>query len=217
MAARKSSPWPTKYKRERERVMKREAVLNMAVEMFNEQGFNATSLDDVAARLNVTKPTIYHYFDSKEAVLFECVLTGVNQFKEALQEEANAKESGAERLRRLLMRYAEIAMTSFGKCTIKNSDYRFSPKSEEKVHELKRIADRALRQVIADGIADGSLNDLDPKMFTFTALGALNWISTWYQPGGAMKPAQIAKIIVGNLMEGALPREKQAAGLKAKK
>jgi hypothetical protein len=51
-------------------------VLRAAVQMFNEKGFHQTSLDDVAARLGISKPTIYHYLGNKDQVLLECVTAG---------------------------------------------------------------------------------------------------------------------------------------------
>src|SRR2546422_9897159 len=54
-------PFRTPAERVAQREQKREAVLRAAVRMFNSQGFHATSLDDVAASLGVSKPTIYHY------------------------------------------------------------------------------------------------------------------------------------------------------------
>ncbi len=76
-SAAAASPWPTPEERAREREQKREAVLSTAVRLFNSKGFHATSLDDVALALNVTKPTIYHYFANKDEVLFECVRRGL--------------------------------------------------------------------------------------------------------------------------------------------
>src|SRR3546814_2246117 len=60
-----SSPFRTVREREVERAEKRQAVLVAAVRMFNERGFHATSLDDVAASLGVTKPVIYHYLGNR--------------------------------------------------------------------------------------------------------------------------------------------------------
>ncbi len=57
--SRRPSPWRKREERVRDREIKREAVLRTAVMLFNEKGFQATSLDDVAKALNVTKPTIY--------------------------------------------------------------------------------------------------------------------------------------------------------------
>src|SRR5579859_3879239 len=78
------SPWPSPAQRQRDRALKREAVLRTAARLFNEQGFHATSLDDVARGLNVTKPTIYHYFRSKDDVLFECCRLGLEMIEEAV-------------------------------------------------------------------------------------------------------------------------------------
>ena len=55
------SPWPQAPEREQQREAKRNAVLSTAAQMFNERGFHATSLDDIAARLQVSKPTLYYY------------------------------------------------------------------------------------------------------------------------------------------------------------
>src|ERR1700741_4448445 len=73
------SPFRTQAERAVEREQKREAVLRAAVRMFNSQGFHATSLDDVAASLGVSKPTIYHYLGAKDQVLLECLTYGVEQ------------------------------------------------------------------------------------------------------------------------------------------
>src|SRR5262249_50625138 len=71
------SPWPRREERARERELKRDAVLRTAVALFNKNGVRATSLAGVAKALNVTKPTIYHYFSTKDEILFECVRRGV--------------------------------------------------------------------------------------------------------------------------------------------
>ena len=55
-----ASPWASAPDREQQREAKRQAVLQAAAELFNERGFHATSLDDIAARLNVSKPTLYY-------------------------------------------------------------------------------------------------------------------------------------------------------------
>ena len=66
-----NSPFRNKLQRESERLEKREALLLAAVRMFNAKGFFATSLDDVAASLKVSKPLIYHYLGNKDQVLLE--------------------------------------------------------------------------------------------------------------------------------------------------
>ncbi|KAJ8135823.1 hypothetical protein OY671_010964 [Metschnikowia pulcherrima] len=66
-----SSPFQTPEQRQADRAAKRDAVSRAAVRMFNEKGFHQTSLDDVAARLGISKPTIYHYLGNKDQVSSE--------------------------------------------------------------------------------------------------------------------------------------------------
>src|ERR1700759_4074990 len=126
MSTQPLSPFRTAKQREAERVAKREAVLNAAVEVFNERGFSATSLDDVAARLGVTKPVIYHYLGSKEQVLLECLGRGIEEL-EAVAARARADHrGGADRLRAFLIGYAEVTMQPFGRCVVLTSDHELS-------------------------------------------------------------------------------------------
>src|SRR3546814_7162119 len=94
-----SSPFRTVREREVERAEKRQAVLVAAVRMFNERGFHATSLDDVAASLGVTKPVIYHYLGNKDQVVFECVRIGLAQLREAAEAARAAPGTGLDRLK----------------------------------------------------------------------------------------------------------------------
>lgn len=128
-AATKASPFRTPAQRESERAAKREAVLLAAVRMFNQRGFHATSLDDVAASLGISKPLIYHYLGAKDQVLFECMRIGLEQLRAAAQEGASMPGTGMDRLKRFLRRYAECIMEDFSRCVIRTGDEVLSPKS----------------------------------------------------------------------------------------
>jgi AcrR family transcriptional regulator len=71
--------------REQQREAKRNAVLSTAAQMFNERGFHATSLDDIAARLQVSKPTLYYYVKNKDEILLECVKQGLHLILEGIE------------------------------------------------------------------------------------------------------------------------------------
>ena len=88
-----ASPWSRPLDRERERAIKRDAVLRAAAQLFNEFGYHATSLAMVAQRLQVTKPTLYYYVQNKEEILFECVRLGLELLRSAI---AAAAASGLE-------------------------------------------------------------------------------------------------------------------------
>src|SRR3954464_15950267 len=85
LAASPQSPFHDAKARDLIREQKREAIMLAAVRMFNERGFHATSLEDVAARLGITKPVVYHYLGKRERVLFECVRRGLAQLLQAVE------------------------------------------------------------------------------------------------------------------------------------
>src|SRR5437879_12320463 len=80
-----ASPWRASRERLRDRAVKREAVIRAAAREFNRKGYHNTSLDDIAARLEVTKPTVYYYVTSKEQLLLQCLAAGVEQIRAALR------------------------------------------------------------------------------------------------------------------------------------
>jgi AcrR family transcriptional regulator len=200
------SPFPTRQQKQEERSARRDAVLRAAVRMFNARGFHATSLDDVAASLGISKPTIYHYLGNKDQVLLECVTIGLQQLLEASEAARAEPGTGADRLQNFLRRYAEINMDDFGRCVVRTGEEALSPGSVRRFRDLKREIDRAMRSLIEEGIADGSIAPIDPKMLAFTLAGALNWPARWQNPSGALSPQQLADQMVAILTAGFQPR-----------
>ena len=185
-----------------DRAAKRAAVLKAAVRMFNERGFFATSLDDVAASLGVSKRTIYHYLSSKDQVLLECLTIGLEQLLEAAAQARQEEGTGRDRLVKFLRRYAEINMNDFGRCVIRTGEEALSADSLPRYRAMKRDIDRELRSLIAQAIEDGSIAPVDVKIAAFTVAGAINWPARWYKPEGAESPEQLAVAIVDLLLRG---------------
>lgn len=200
------SPFPTQEEKRSAREAKRAAVLRAAVQMFNERGFHQTSLDDVAARLGISKPTIYHYLGNKDQVLLECVSIGLGQLIEAAEQSRARAGTGADRLIAFLIRFAEVNMDDFGRCVIRTGDEALAPESRKRFRALKRQIDTDLRGLIEAAVADGSIAPCDVKLTAFTLAGALNWPARWHEPGGTLAPEDIARHMVGILAQGFLPR-----------
>jgi AcrR family transcriptional regulator len=185
------SPWNPSRERERSRAIKREAVILAAARAFRERGYHNTSLDDVAAALNVTKPTIYYYVANKEEILFECFRAGLDEIKGVFGELGDAKLPARERLLTLIGRYGEAIAGEFGWCMVRAEDQDLSPGMSRRVKALKSEIDQRIRALIREGIEDGSIGPCDPKMTAFAIAGALNWISHWYRKDMSLTAAQI--------------------------
>jgi AcrR family transcriptional regulator len=185
--------WLAADTRARDRERKREAVVLTAARAFRARGYHNTSLDDIARELNVTKPTVYHYVENKEQLLFECFRTGLNQIMQGFDEIRDSTGSARERLAFVIGRYAEAITSDFGWCMVQAENQDLSAAMSRKVKELKSGIDQGIRELVREGIADGSIRKCDAKMTAFALAGAINWIAYWYRSGDALSPADIAR------------------------
>jgi len=196
------SPWGAARGRDEQRRVKREAVLRTAAQLFNEKGYLASTLDEVAERLNVSKPTLYYYVDSKDAILFECVRTGLDMLQEAIKGVDAQGGRAIDKLTAAMRQYAEIVTMDFGMCVIRVGEDPLPPEARRKLRGMKAGLDHEFRELIRQSIAEGSIAACDPKVAAFTLAGALSWIGRWYRPDGGLSPRDIADQTIELLFTG---------------
>ncbi len=188
--------------RRRDPATKREAVLRTAAQLFLEKSYGRTSLDDVAKRLNITKPAIYHYFHNKEDILLGCYRWGTSLIEASLNTIAAQYGTGLEKVEAFIYSYAGAMTVNFGRCVMRLDEGDLSGKARAEVRAYKRKIDRRLRSFIQEGIEDGSIALCDPKLAAFSIAGALNWICMWYEPEGTLSPEEIASQFARTLTQG---------------
>ena len=201
-----SSPWAQAPSRAAQHQAKRDAVLHVAAQMFNERGFHATSLDDIGARLNVTKPTLYYYVKNKDAILLACVKKGLDMTLEGIDASRAAGGNAIDQLRACMRTYAEVVTQPFGMCLIRVGDEEVPEPSRTELRRLKSEIDHAFRRLVEQGVQEGVLAPCDPKMAAFVIAGGLSWIGRWYQPQGAYSADQIIEQCTQLLLQGVLAR-----------
>jgi AcrR family transcriptional regulator len=186
-----ASPWEG-GRRPREHALKREAVILAAARAFAERGYHNTSLDDLAASLKVTKPTLYLYVPNKEAILFECIRAGLEQIQGSLDESEAGEGPARERLFAFIRGYASAIVGDFGWCMLRAEDQHLGAAMSRRIKLLKAGIDRRMRALIEAGVQDGSIRSCDTKMTAFALAGALNWMGHWYREDASLKPHEIA-------------------------
>ncbi len=203
-AAATASPWSTRYRSSTPREDKRNAVLSTAAQMFNERGFHATSLDDIAAQLKVTKPTLYYYVKNKDDILLACVRQGLQMMVDGIEASRRSGGSAIDQLRTCMTVYGHIVTQPFGMCLIRVGDQEVPLDSRMQLRRVKSLIDHEFRRLVAAGIAEGSLLPCDPKLTAFTIAGGLSWIGRWYRPDGDVAGEDIVRQSVATLLGGIL-------------
>jgi len=194
--------WKAFASRRRDPETKREAVLQTAAQLFLEKSYGRTSMNDVAERLNITKPALYHYFHNKEEILLECYRLGTGMIEELLNDIAAHCGTGLEKVEAFIYSYANVMTVNFGRCVMRLDDGDLTSDALVEVRGYKRKIDRRLRSFIQEGIEDGSITDCDAKIAAFSIAGALNWICMWYEPAGPLPAEEIATQFARTLTQG---------------
>lgn len=191
--------------------------MQTAAHLFLEKSYGRTSMNDVADRLNITKPALYHYFRNKEEILVECYRSGTGLIEEILNAIADHCGTGLEKVEAFIYSYANVMTVNFGRCVMRLDDADLSSDALGDVRSYKRKIDRRLRSFVQEGIDDGSITPCDPKIAAFAIAGALNWICHWYEPEGALSAEEIAIQFARTLTQGLAEKKRRGVPRPASK
>ncbi|WMT76338.1 TetR/AcrR family transcriptional regulator [Bradyrhizobium sp. Ash2021] len=182
--------------------LKKIEIVRAAARFFSRFGYHGTTLADVAVDLGVTKQALYYYYSDKQSLLFACAIAAHRGALDILEEASAQKLSGSEKLANLLRHYAiHVADGNLQSIMFLDSS-ALKPKQLAEVMDLRDKFDIGIRKIVEEGVADQSLRNGDPKMMSFSALGAVNWISRWYKPEGSLPIGEAAATIVDFVMGG---------------
>jgi AcrR family transcriptional regulator len=195
---------------------RRAEICRAAAQIFHDRGFDATSVSDIARALGMTKAGLYHYFSSKEALLFEIMMFGLERVRDEVLVPVRAIRDPEERLRQLIVRHARITTRARGAVTVLSDETRALPSAERlKVERRMRIYVDLVRDTLVEIDKTGRLRHVDPTVATFSLIGMILWLPRWFRHGGRLTPEtaadEIAKMALGGLLQPAVGRRPRRA------
>lgn len=188
MAGRPKTKAETSAKYEQRRL----EVLRAAARTFNRLGFHIATLDDVAEELGVTKPALYYYAKSKDELLFACGQLALDALDGALDKSQEENLTALERLTRFFRLYAEIICEDFGRCLVLTEPRDLATRSRKANVSGRRALNLSVREIIKEGIRDGSIRPCDERALAIAMFDAFNGLGRWYDPKG---PAALSDIV----------------------
>lgn len=181
---------------------KREVLLREAAASFNRSGYHGTSLTEIAKKLGVTKAALYTYVPSKEELLYYCHDSAMDAAMESLQEARALAGNGLQKLTTTLQRYLQLMLGEEGSYIVLLEENAMKPAHVRAIIKRRDAFEKGLRELIEEGVADGSIVECNPKLAIFVAMGALNWSRKWYDPKGEWSGPQIAFALAQMLERG---------------
>ena len=180
-------------------------ICRTAAQIFRDRGYDATSVSDIARALGITKAGLYHYFESKEALLFEITSYGLDRVRDEVILPARAVRDPEARLRQMVTRHALIATQGRGAIAQIVDEVRaLPPPARKRVEERMRAYVDLVRDTLVELRSAGRLRDVDPTVATFSVIGTILWLPRWFRQNGRLSQEQVANQIADVVLGGVL-------------
>lgn len=173
----------------------REQIVDAAARLFSRNGYEATSLDDIAAELGTARSALYYHVSGKAElralVQIERVRMLVDEGEAIVRSDAPADEKLASLVRAHVRHFVRFYPESKMWSSITTADL-VSDVSSDALHRRQEEVEGHLRQAIAEGISTGAFREADVPVAALSVIGMCNYLATWYRPGGRLSIDEIA-------------------------
>lgn len=184
---------------------RREAVVAAAAELFARKGYDAVSMRDIAKASGMLSGSIYYHFPSKDDLFAEVHARTVARIHARLDAALDGVDGPWPRLEAALSAHVEGLLESGeAAATVLSADLPLHRVDLSRVLVAQRDAYEARLRALVEGavLREG----VDPRLFRLFLLGAANWMTVWFRPGGGVEPGALARALADLMRRGAEPR-----------
>ncbi|MGH8872500.1 MAG: TetR/AcrR family transcriptional regulator [Acidimicrobiia bacterium] len=179
-------------------------VVAAAGRLFAEKGYHGTSMRVLGRELGLLGSSLYAHVESKQDLLVAVVEEGARLFQESAQTALAVEGSGSDRLRALVTGHVDVVLANQDIVrTFLNEARMLDEEHRARVIAARDVYEQAFRQVVADGVRDGSFRgDVDPKVVSIFTLSILNALQRWYRPDGELDRDGLVDAILAFALTG---------------
>lgn len=183
---------------------KQRSILDMAAEVFAEQGMEKASMAQVAARAQVSKALLYHYYPSKDALIFAIIITHLEELEEAIAAADQPDLPPQQRLRQLVGAVLESYRGADNQHKVQlNATAALSDEQKAQITGLERAIVRRFSVVL--DLINPDLNRSERPLLmpvTMSLFGMMNWVYMWFKDGGRISREDYADVATTLILEG---------------
>jgi len=192
----------------------RDQILRAAADLFRDRGYRASTLDDIATRLGMSKASLYTYFRAKEEMLAAISRETIEGFTRELSLVLRSGLSPEEKLRRVVREHVRFVIANRSFLTVFFSEEpNLPPRLARALAAEKNRYDKGVEAIVVEGIRRGAFRDVPPRLVVFGVLGMLNWLYKWYNPGGPWGAEEVSTAFLSLVEGGLLKRERRSPAL----
>lgn len=211
----RSNATPGLQRRARRRARTRLDILRAASRVFRERGYAASGMREIALAADLSPGNLYHYFRSKDEILFFCQEGALDRLLAALAKARKSREAVGARLRELAAAHV-LCLIDEVEGSAAHMEVTALPRAMRAAIVKKRDAyEHGVRSLITAGMRTGQLRRGDATVVTRAYLGALNWTAHWYRPEGSQSPADVAQAVADYAVGGLTGNGRRSNGRRA--
>lgn len=187
----------------------RQDILFTAARLFQEKGYDATSMQDVASALDLSKAALYHHFESKDEILFQIMSYGMDIFENQVVAVVKGIADPEERLRSCIRLHIEVVVGGREReiTVILHENHALRPEEMRQINARKKAYIVFLENLIGEvQRRRGGRYAVRPKVGAFALLGMINWMYQWWRPQGEVSGAEMAKEYTALFLQGILAK-----------
>lgn len=174
--------------------LKRDRIVLAAVELFYHQGYERTTLEQVADAMDVTKPFIYAHFSSKADLLAEICSRAIRQVHEGLNRILVEEGSQTERLERIVREFLQAVLDNQAHAVIfSREETELKQADRDAINDLRRAFDHKLIALLEAGVATGEFTINDIPITALAIGGIVGWAPVWYRPNGRLGKQEVTE------------------------
>jgi len=174
----------------------RQEILRTAARLFQQRGYDATSMNDVAAALKLSKGGLYHHFQSKDEMLFHLMEHAMDITQEKVINAVAGIADPEARLRKLIQLHITVVLSVREReiTVMLHENHPLPPSLRKRINARKKDYVHFVENLIAEvQRAKRSKGTVSARAAAFALLGMINWIYQWYRPEGALQEEQLAQ------------------------
>src|SRR5437588_11783459 len=173
----------------------RQEILRTAARLFQQRGYDATSMNDVAAALKLSKGGLYHHFQSKDEILFEIMNHAMEITQERVINPVRGIAGAQERLRALIRLHIEAVLNPRDReiTVILHENHPLPPGLRKRVNARKKEYIHFVEQLILEVQRVRKSRNVTHRAAAFALLGMINWIYQWYRPEGPLQEEDLIR------------------------
>jgi AcrR family transcriptional regulator len=168
----------------------RQEILRTAARLFQQRGYDATSMNDVAAALQLSKGGLYHHFQSKDEILFEIMNHAMEITQERVLNPVRGIADPEERLRALIRLHIEVVLSPRDReiTVMLHENHPLPPALRKRINSRKKDYIHFLENLMEEvQHSRGAKRKVGPHAAAFALLGMINWIYQWHKPEGELQ------------------------------